>query len=80
MVTDAFSVGIDHIIPQSNTDLFSQRLPAKISQQGRNIVSLKLEGKTGVRTHDLQLSKQAALTTAPGSRSIGLDRESARRV
>ena len=38
------------------------------SERGRNIfVSLKLEGQSGVRTSDLRLSKQAALTTAPGS-------------
>ena len=32
----------------------------------KKIVSLKPEGKSWVRTHDLRLSKQAALTTAPG--------------
>ena len=37
------------------------------SEQGRNsFFSLKLEGQSGVRTRDLRLSKQAALTTAPG--------------
>ena len=40
---------------------------------GKNIfVSLKLEGQDGARTHDLQLSKQAALTTAPGPPPIFL--------
>ena len=33
----------------------------------KHFVSLKLEGQSGVRTRDLRLSKQAALTTAPGS-------------
>ena len=33
----------------------------------KNCVSLKLESQSGVRPHDLRLSKQAALTTAPGS-------------
>ena len=31
-------------------------------------VSMKLEGQSKVRTRDLRLSKQAALTTAPGPR------------
>ena len=31
----------------------------------KHFVSLKLGGQSGVRTRDLQLSKQAALTTAP---------------
>ena len=32
----------------------------------KHFVSLKLECQSGVRTHDLRLSKQAASTTAPG--------------
>ena len=35
----------------------------------KHCVSLKLKGQSGVRTRDLRLSKQAALTTAPGSPS-----------
>ena len=31
----------------------------------KHFVSLKLEGQSGVRTRDLPLSKQSALTTAP---------------
>ena len=34
------------------------------SERGRNIFFLK--GQSGVRTRDLRLSQQAALTTAPG--------------
>ena len=32
----------------------------------KHYVSLKLEGQSGVQTRDPRLSKQAALTTAPG--------------
>ena len=39
-------------------------------KQGKiHFVSLKLEGQSGARTRDLRLSKQAALTTAPGRSS-----------
>ena len=38
------------------------------SETGKNsFASLKLEGQSRARTRDLRLSKQAALTTAPGS-------------
>ena len=37
----------------------------------KHFVSLKLEGQSGVRTHDLRLSKQAILTTAPDQRGRG---------
>ena len=37
------------------------------SERGKNFFdSLKLEGQSGVRTRNLRLSKQAALSTAPG--------------
>ena len=39
----------------------------------RYFVFLKLAGQSGVRTRDLQLSKQAALTTAPGCPPIRLN-------
>ena len=34
-------------------------------ERGRNIFSLKLEGQSGVRTCDLQFSKQVDLATQP---------------
>ena len=41
------------------------------TERGRNIlVSLKLEGQSGVRTRDLRLFKQTALTTAPEPRPV----------
>ena len=36
------------------------------SEREETFFSLKLKGQSGVRTHDIWLSKQAALTTAPG--------------
>ena len=36
------------------------------SARKKHFVSLKIESKSGVRIRDLRLSKQAALTTAPG--------------
>ena len=38
----------------------------------KHFVSLKLEGQSGVRTRDLRLSKQAALTNVPGAPPISL--------
>ena len=39
-----------------------------IASYGKNFfVSLKLEGQSGARTGELRLSKQAALTSAPGA-------------
>ena len=34
--------------------------------ENKHFVSLKLVGESGVRTRDLRLSKQVALTTSPG--------------
>ena len=49
---------------------WSRRLPTILNLYEwagkKHFVSLKLEGLSGVRTRDLWLSKQAALTTAPG--------------
>ena len=52
----------------------SQRFPTILNHYEwagkRHFVSLKLEGQSGVRNRDLRLSKQAALTTAPGPRPV----------
>ena len=40
------------------------------SERGRNIVSLKLKCQSGVWSHNLRLSKQAALTTAQWPRPL----------
>ena len=50
----------------SKGDLRLTTLPLGNGGSPQYFVSLKLEGQSGVRTHDLLLSKQAALTTAPG--------------
>ena len=48
----------------------SRRLPTILNHYEwagkKHFVSLKLEGRSGVRNCDLRFSKQAALTTAPG--------------
>ena len=48
----------------------SRRLPTILSHyewaEKKHFVSLKIEGQSGIRTRDLRLSKQAALTTALG--------------
>ena len=52
----------------------SQRLPTILNLYGwewkKRFVYLKFEGQSGVRNRDLRLCKQAALTTAPGSRPL----------
>ena len=46
----------------------------------KTFVSLKLEGQSGVWTRDIRLSKQAALTTVPGTPAFAVAKYKFKRV
>ena len=64
------ALAVEYVTP------WSQRFPAIFNHyewtRKEHLISLKLEGQSGVRTRDLRRSKQAVLATAPGPRVLYL--------